>query len=103
MARYTVWSKFDGQPLPARNKRERDDLLKQGNHAEPPVIAEHGPELVVPEEAAHVVQSAGADSGDLPADDKPRRVRGRKEPVAERVADDTGGDDQVPAAAEQRD
>lgn len=33
---FTVWSPFDGQPLPAPNEVERDILLSHGYLAEPP-------------------------------------------------------------------
>lgn len=46
---YTVWSPFDGEPIPAPNVTERDILLSQGYLAEPPEPAlatgEPGPEL----------------------------------------------------------
>jgi hypothetical protein len=33
---FTVWSPFDGEPIPAPNEVERDILLSQGYLAEPP-------------------------------------------------------------------
>lgn len=59
--RFTVWSPFDGKPLPVPNEVERDILLAQGYLAEPPaselatggigtgsplLVGESGPELV---------------------------------------------------------
>jgi hypothetical protein len=62
MAGFTVWSPFDGQPIPAPNGVERDILLSQGYLCEEPdkplatgglidpstrvdLVGENGPEL----------------------------------------------------------
>lgn len=58
---FTVWSPFDGEPIPAPNETERDILLSQGYLTEPPepalatgglvdgsairLVGEHGPGL----------------------------------------------------------
>lgn len=36
MDRFTVWSPFDGQPIPAQNEQVRDSLLAEGYLAEEP-------------------------------------------------------------------
>jgi hypothetical protein len=63
---FTVWSPFDGQPIPAPNKTERDILLAQGYHADPPDgLATGG--LIDPESAQiRLVGEFGPEQVELP-------------------------------------
>lgn len=72
---FTVWSPFDGEPIPAPNEVERDILLSQGYLAEQPelplaeggpidpsaarvdLVGESGPELVDPARLAALAES----------------------------------------------
>lgn len=66
---FTVWSPFDGEPIPAPNETERDILLSQGYLAQPPEaddgagkphwIGEQGPELLDPAKLAKLAESSG--------------------------------------------
>lgn len=60
MPGFTVWSPFDGRPIPAPNEVERDILLSHGYHAEPPdLIGESGPELVDTDKLAALAEAQG--------------------------------------------
>lgn len=57
-ARYTVWSPYDGNPIPAPNEVERDVLLAQGYLAEPPPEPEPPAEDDTPDVVDQVVDPA---------------------------------------------
>lgn len=59
--RFVAYSKFDGQPLPARNPQELEVLLQQGHHAKPPEVSSEEP--------------AGASGGTTEADRGDERLR----------------------------
>ena len=61
---FTVWSPFDGEPIPAPNEVERDILLHQGYLAEPPAE----------------VESQEADESDVEQGDAERAGRDADEP-----------------------
>lgn len=57
---YTVWSPYDGKPIPAQNRQVRDSLLAGGYLAEPPTpVAPSEPAMgsTVPTEASPIVDA----------------------------------------------
>jgi hypothetical protein len=64
---FTVWSPFDGEPIPTPNETERDILISQGYLAEPP------------DRAGWTEPSGGFATG-APVDDSATRLVGEDAP-----------------------